>query len=131
MKAKVIDKGKIIHKQRKICRENTILFVLESFDFTKPPSISIRGFKERSTRFNGWKPGASNSYKSIFENELTLNGVKGYVRNNTFTVQDMINDAIDADGKNVSHKDFWTPHIGKLQRFREELGGKNFQTFFF
>ena len=41
----------------------------------------------------------------------------------------MINDAIDADGKNVSHKDFWTPHIGKLQKFREELGGKNFQTF--
>ena len=55
----------------------------------------------------------------------------GYVRNNTFTVQDMIKDAYDADGKNVSHKDFWTPHIGKLQKFREELGGKNFQTFFF
>ena len=60
-----------------------------------------------------------------------MNGVKGYVRNNTFTVQDMINDAIDADGKNVSHKEFWTPHIGNLQKFRKALGGKNFQTFFF
>ena len=64
--------------------------------------------------FNGWKPAAYNSYKSIFESELTLNGVKGYVRNNTFTVQDMIKDSIDADGKNVSHKEFWTPHIGKF-----------------
>ena len=117
--------------EKNLQRKHNHFLLLESFDFTKPPSISIRGFKERSTRFNGWKPGASNSYKRIFESELTLNGVKGYVRNNTFTVQDMINDAIDADGKNVSHKDFWTPHIGKLQKFREELGGKNFQTFFF
>ena len=97
-------------------------FYLEPFDFTKSPSISIRGYGGKAS--DGWKLSSSNingklesssgfsPYSLLFRRHSTLEGVKEFVENETYSVKDIIKDAKDADDKDVSLDQFWASNIG-------------------
>ena len=125
MKQKVINiKIRLIKNIAEYDESKKCLY-LEPFDFTNSPSIGIRGYGDKSSILDGWKLSSSSidgkpvnlsafsPYSLLFNTQSTLDGVKKYVENKTYTLKDIIKDAKDADDKNVSLDQYWTSHIGK------------------
>ena len=89
-------------------------FFLESIDFSKPPTISLNGFNERPT--DGGKSELV-PIPLLWKQVETIEVFQQYFFNDTFALEDLIDNATDADGASVGLDSLWSVNIGILGIF--------------
>ena len=86
-----------------------LFLFLESIDFSKPPTISLNGFNERPT--DGWKSEFI-PIPLLWRQVKTMDVFQQYFMNDTYALEDLIENATDADGVNVGQESWWNVNIG-------------------